>query len=177
MKIIHRLLFIFAVVALLVLPAQAGPSDSSFDGVLNATYTIEKQEVRLIGGRSEVQAAPGSAAKITTVVFGEPVCGDLDGDGREDATLFLMNDPGASGSFYYVAAAIAKNGIYQGTNGVFLGDRIAPRTIQIRNNIIVADYADRRPDEPMASPPSIAKTMYLKLKAGHLEAIEAPWER
>jgi hypothetical protein len=42
MKIIHRLLFIFAVVALLVLPAQAGPSDSSFDGVLNATYTIEK---------------------------------------------------------------------------------------------------------------------------------------
>lgn len=68
MKIIHRLLFIFAVVALLVLPAQAGPSDSSFDGVLNATYTIEKQEVRLIGGRSEVQAAPGSAAKITTEI-------------------------------------------------------------------------------------------------------------
>ncbi len=175
MRFIPCLIFVFAVELLLAYPAQAGPPGSPFSGVLNATYTIEERKVHLIDGRAEVQAAPGSAVKITTVVFGKPVCGDLDGDGRNDAALFLVHNPGGSGTFYYVAAAIAKNGIYQGTNAVLLGDRIDPRTIQIRKGVIVADYADRRSDQSMVTPPSIRKTMYLTLKEGHLKAIKAPW--
>jgi len=172
MKIIPFLMLLFGVVIGFGLPAYAGPPDRNLDGVLNATYFIEKQEVRLIGGRSEVQAAPGSAAKITTAVFGQPVCGDLNGDGRDDAALILVYDPGGSGTFYFVAAAIAQNGGYQGTNAVLLGDRILPRTIQVQNGMIVADYLDRRTDKPMAATPSIVKTMYLTLKAGRLEAIK-----
>ncbi|MEE4261219.1 MAG: hypothetical protein V2I56_00930, partial [Desulfobacteraceae bacterium] len=103
-----------------------------------------------------------------------PVYGDLNGDGRDDAALFLVYDPGGSGTFYYVATAIARDGIFQGTNAVLLGDRIAPRTINIRNKVIAVYYADRRPDEPMAAAPSIVKTMYLTLKKGRLEATEAP---
>jgi len=174
MKIIVCVMFVFGASIWTILPVQAGGSDSVLDGLLNATYFIEKQEVRLIGGRAEVQAAPGSAIKITTAIFGEPVFGDLDGDGRDDAALFLMHNPGGSGTFFYVAAAIAKTGGYQGTNAVLLGDRVAPRAIYIRNKVIVADYADRRPDEPMAAAPSIIKTMYLTLKEGRLEATEAP---
>lgn len=65
-------------------------STAFLDGVLNVTYIIEKQEVRLIGGRAEVQGTPGSAIKITTAVFGEPVFGDLDGDSQDDdATVFI----------------------------------------------------------------------------------------
>ena len=175
MRFIPCLIFVFAVELLLAYPAQAEPPGSAFSGVLNATYIIEKRKVHLIDGRAEVQAAPGSAAKITTAVFGKPVCGDLDGDGRDDAALFLVHDSGGSGTFHYVAAAIAQNGIYQGTNAVLLGDRIDLRTIQIQNGVIVADYADRRPDQSMVAPPSIHKTMYLMLKEGHLEAIKAPW--
>jgi len=138
MKIIFSLAFIFAVAVLLAFHAQAGPLDGGFESVLDATYIIEKQEVRLIGGWAEVRAAPGSAGKIITVVFGEPVYGDLDSDGYNDAALFLARDSGGSGTFYYVAAAIAKNGIYRGTNAVFLGDRVVLWTIRIRDNVIVA---------------------------------------
>ena len=139
---------------------------------LNATFTIERQKVRLIDGHHEKQAAPGSSAKIKTVVFGKPVYGDLDGDGDEDAALFILQAPGGSGSFYYVAAALNRNGTYRGTNGVLLGDRISLQTIQIRNGVVVANYADRRPDEPMAAPPSVGQTKYLTLKSGQLEEIK-----
>ena len=172
MRIISPLLLGCSLAALLVCPVHAGPQDRAPSGVLNATYLIEKQAVQLVNGRAEVQAAPGSASKITTGVFGKPTYGDLNGDDREDAALFLVQDPGGSGTFYYVAAAIAKNGFYRGTNAVFLGDRIVPRSIQIRNGVIVAEYDDRHPDRPMVAEPSMGKTIYITLKEGHLTAIK-----
>jgi len=174
MKIIAIMMFLFVVVIGFVLPVHAGGLDSTLEGVLNGTYAIESREVSLTDGRAEVEAAPGSATKIITTVFGKPVLGDLNGDGHEDAALILVHDPGGSGTFCYVAAAIAGKGNYQGTDAILLGDRVAPRAIQIRDGVIIVDYADRRPDESMASLPSIAKTMYLKLKAGRLQSAGAP---
>ena len=173
-RIIILLLLGCALTVALVFCDHAGSPGGAPGGVFNATYLIEKLVVRLTDGRAEVQSAPGSAIKITTVVFGEPVYGDLNYDGREDAALFLMHDPGGSGTFYYVAAAIAANDIYQGTNAVLLGDRVFPRTIHIRNGVVVAEFDDRNPDQPMAAAPSIAKTMYLRLNEGYLTAIKPP---
>jgi hypothetical protein len=170
-RVIARLLFGFTLAASLVFPVRAGLSNGALGNVLNATYFIEKQAVELVDGRAEVQAAPGSASKIATLVFGEPTYGDLNHDGRDDAALFLVQDPGGSGTFYYVAAAIAKNGMYRGTNAVLLGDRIVPRAIHVRNGVIVAEYDDRHPEQPMATVPSIGKTMYLTLNEGYLKAI------
>ena len=169
-----RSLLGFALAALLVFSVYAGPPDGAFCGALNATYLIEKQPVHLVDGRAEVQTAPGSAIKITTVVFGKPAYGDLSHDGREDAALFLKHDPGGSGTFYYVAAAIAAKNGYHGTNAVFLGDRVSPRTIHIRNGVIIAEFDDRKPDQPMAVAPSIAETIYLELNEGCLTAIKPP---
>ena len=115
-----------------------------------------------------MQAAPGSATRIRTWVFGEPVWGDLNGDGVEDAALLLVHAPGGSGTFYYVAVALNTNGAYRGTNGVLLGDRIAPQNVSIRNGVVVANYADRRFDESMAVRPSVGKSMYLAMKEGRL---------
>jgi len=164
-----------ALAVLLVFSVHAGAPDGASCDVLNAAYLIEKQTVRLIDGRAEIQAAPGSAIRNTTAVFGKPAYGDLNHDGREDAVLFLMHDPGGSGTFYYVAAAIAADDTCRGTNAILLGDRIDPQGIQIRNGVIVVDYADRRADQPMAAAPSIGKTIYLILKEGHLSTIKATW--
>ena len=54
--------------------------------------------------------------------------------------------------------------------GNLLGDRIAPQTTLVsRNprhkNVIVVNYGDRRPDEPMTAQPSVGKSVYLKLDA------------
>ena len=51
----------------------------------------------------EVADAPDSATKIRTLIAGDMVEGDIDGDGDKDAALILVHDPGGSGTFYYVA--------------------------------------------------------------------------
>jgi hypothetical protein len=134
----------------------------------NATYTVEGRRITLRDGRYEEEAAPGSAAQAVTGVFGEPAVGDLEGDGDEDAVLILVHDPGGSGTFYYIAASVNENGRYRGTNAVMLGDRISPRQIVIRNGVVIAGYDDRRPGEPMAATPSVARTKVLTLRDGRL---------
>jgi hypothetical protein len=152
----------------------AGRLDQFATDPLNATYLIEGTAVRLMDGRCDLPAAPGSAMKIRTAVWGLPVYGDMDGDGDKDATLLLTHDPGGSGTFYYVAAAINVNGGYQGTNAVLLGDRIAPMDIGIRNGAVVVNYADRRPEEPMSARPTVDKTIQLILKNDKLDSAGPP---
>lgn len=143
----------------------------------NATYTVDGRPVPLRNGRCETEAAPGSAAKAVTTVFEEPAFGDLDGDGDEDAVLLLMDAPGGSGTFYYVAASIYESGRYRGTEAVLLGDRISPQRIVINHGVVEVDFADRRPDEPMADPPSVGKTKFLTFRNGRLAEIEPSKEK
>jgi len=143
-----------------------GPTGSNppktFDPA-NATYRIDGAPVTLVEGRSSAAAAPGSATQVTTSIFGEPVSGDLNGDGTPDAAMVIVQNPGGSGTFYYVVAAINASNVAEGTNAVLLGDRIAPQTISIENGQIVVNYAERKPSEPMSSPPSIGVTKYLTI--------------
>ncbi|MFZ5571822.1 MAG: hypothetical protein ACOZF0_15585 [Thermodesulfobacteriota bacterium] len=152
-------------------PAPA--ADRFADGVLAATYHIENRAVKLSNGRAEQAGVPGSAAKIITEVYGAPVSGDLNGDGLDDAALFLVQTSGGSGTFYYVAAAIADNGRVQGTPAVFLGDRVAPKTLSIRNGVVIVSYTDRGPGQSMAVSPAIGRTRYLTLEEGRLKAVKS----
>jgi len=148
-------------------------SASMFDP-FNATYTIDGQPVTLVDGKSEVAAAPGSASKVTTMLFGQPVMGDLNGDGKTDAALMLVQDSGGSGTFYYVAAAMNMGSTAQGTNAILLGDRIAPQTIAIQNGEILANYADRKPGEPMTTAPSVGVTKYFIYNGSSLVVTSSP---
>ncbi|MFZ1745052.1 MAG: hypothetical protein WAU17_03965, partial [Nitrospirales bacterium] len=135
---------------------------------LNATYSIEGRTVRLQDGRSEKSIAPHSASTMKTVVYGKPVYGDLDGDGQKDAAILLIHDPGGSGTFFYVAGALIINGTIRGTNAVWLGDRITPPDLQIRNGILIVRYADRGHGEPMVTTPTVHMAKYLILKDAQL---------
>ncbi len=141
---------------------------------LDATYAIEGKKVGLKGGRYEEPAAPGSASMAVIQVVGKVAYGELDGDGKEDAALVLAWSGGGSGTFYYAAAAIVRDGSYAGTNGVFLGDRIVPRTLEIRAGVISVGYLDRRPGQPMAAPPGEVRTKRLAFRGGALEEIRVP---
>ncbi|MEA1949314.1 MAG: Gmad2 immunoglobulin-like domain-containing protein [Thermodesulfobacteriota bacterium] len=148
---------------------DAGILHASATDPLNATYMIEGQKIRLIDGRSETEAVPGSATKVITSVFGKPVYGNIDGEGAVDAALILTYDLGGSGTFYYAAATLNVNGNYRGTNAVLLGDRVAPQNVSVRNGLIVANYADRRPGEPMAATPSVGQSKHLILERNVLK--------
>ena len=107
---------------------------------------------------------PPSAAKIGTRYFGNEVRGDLNADGREDVAFLLTQQTGGSGTFFYAVAALDLPSGLVGSQAVLLGDRIAPQTTELRpDGVIVVNYADRAPGEALATPPSVGKTMWLKL--------------
>ncbi len=139
----------------------------------NATYTIAGSPVTLVNGVSVVTAAPGSASKITTRYFGNEVVHDLNGDGRPDVAFILTQDTGGSGVFFYAVAALNTAKGYVGSEGYLLGDRIAPQATNMdegttsmgtqKQNVIVFNFADRKPEDSFATPPSVGKSVWLKL--------------
>jgi heat shock protein HslJ len=132
----------------------------------NLEYSIGGRGFRLVDGVAEAPAAPGSAARIVTRYFGNEARGDLNGDGREDIAFLLTHEPGGSGTFFYVAAALDLPSGLVGTEALLLGDRIAPQSTELRpDGTIVVSYAERAPGEGFATPPSVAKTIFLKLGA------------
>lgn len=134
----------------------------------NSTYKIGNMNVALVNGFSEIEIIPGSASKITTRYFGNEAFDDLNGDGLMDVVFLLTQDGGGSGTFYYAAAAIKTPAGYQGANAVFIGERIAPQTTEIKNGEIIINYADRKPGEPMTAQPSVGVSKYLKVENGTL---------
>lgn len=170
--IVNRVLLPVAVFALAACAVNTTDQvDIAAQSPLHATYLIEGQAVSLVHGRCERPAAPDSAIIASTAVLGRPVTGDLGGSGGEDAVVLLTHDPGGSGVFYYLAAAIREDHRYQGSNAVLLGDRIVPRDIKISHRVVVVRYADRRPDEPMSAYPTIDHELALAVENGQLLTI------
>lgn len=135
---------------------------------LDATYEINGERVELSEGYSEVQISPDSAATVATRFFGNELFTDLDGDGDEDVAFILSQETGGSGVFYYAVAALQADSGYQGSDGYLLGDRIAPQSTDEspnprHKNVVVFNYADRFAGESMTTPPSIGKSVYLKI--------------
>lgn len=131
-------------------------------------YIIEGEPVKLKGGIAEMEAVFGSASKIITRYFGNELKADLDGDGREDIAFILTQERGGSGNFFYAVAALNTEQGYVGSDGYLLGDRIAPQSTDVspnprHRNVVVFNYADRNPGEPMTARPSVGKSAYLKL--------------
>ena len=131
----------------------------------NTTYTIDGTPVTLVDGLSETEAAPGSAAMVTTRYFGNEVETDLNNDGREDVAFLITQEAGGTGTFFYVVAALNTESGWVGSQGFFLGDRIAPQTTEMSKddqNSIVVNYADREDGQAMSEPPSVGKSVWLK---------------
>lgn len=129
----------------------------------NIAYTVDGETFTVVNGRFERPVAPGASSMRSLSLFGEPVYGDLDADGDEDAAILLSYSSGGSGVFYYAVLALNTAGIYTSTNVLLLGDRIAPQTVEIHDGRAVYNYAIRRADEPMTTPPSIGKSLWVHL--------------
>jgi heat shock protein HslJ len=124
----------------------------------------------LLDGVADEPAAPGSAARAVTRYFGNEAWGDINGDGRNDVAFVLTQETGGSGTFFYAVVALASESGFVGSQAVLLGDRIAPQSTEIRpDGTIDVTFADRAPGEGFSTPPSIAKSIRLKLNAATLQ--------
>ena len=140
--------------------------DSNDKGAIdhkNAEYIIDGREIQLTNGVSVLEIKTGAMLKITTRYFGNEVVKDLNGDGRKDIAFLLTQDGNGSEPIYYVVAALNTENGYVGSEGFLLGDRIAPQTTEFRDGVLIVNYAERGPNEPMTVRPSFGKSAYLKL--------------
>lgn len=130
----------------------------------NSSYDIEGHVITLQNGESITsdQILESSAKKIVKY-FGNELRVDIDGDTKEDTAFLLTTNNSGTGTFYYLVVALNKDGGYIGTNGVFIGDRIAPQTTEFRNGEIVVNYTDRKIDEPMSAKPTLGISRYFKV--------------
>lgn len=147
---------------------RGGGPDAAAADYKSIEYGIDGKKVKLDNGFAQEEAAPGSASKITTRYFGHELRADLNSDGREDAVFILTQETGGSGTFFYAVAALNTEDGYVGSEGYLIGDRVAPQTVELsrdpgHENVIVVNYADRAPGEPMTAQPSVGKSAWLKL--------------
>lgn len=99
-----------------------------------------------------------------TSYFGNELKADVDGNGRMDSVFYITNQPGGSGTFYYVVATLDTDKGSISSKPVLVGDRIAPQTINKgTGRIVIVNYADRAPGEPFTVRPSFGKSLYLLL--------------
>lgn len=140
------------------------PITGTFDSK-NSTFTIDGQTVTLKNGLLQIEAAHGSASKITTKYFGNESIGDLTGDGLADTAFLITQDTGGSGLFYYAVVAVKTSVGYKTTNAFLIGDRIAPQPTEINSSAkeLYVNYVARKAGEPMTAQPSVASTLLLKV--------------
>lgn len=153
------------------------PSQSPYDAPENAAFSIDGRSVRLQDGRAEHQAVPGSATRVETQILGEPVYGDLDGDGDEDAAVLMWQDTGGSGRFFFVAAALREAGGWRGTKAILIADRVSPTELDIQNGVVKVGYFDRGPSEPIAATPTLGRTLLAAVKTGGLVRVHLTEEQ
>jgi basic membrane protein A len=111
-------------------PASAG-SRLALRTLRNTTYPSDwtaDGTAPLVNGEYREQAAPGSATEIVVQLSNMVAFGDLDDDGRADAAVVLISQPGGSGTFYDLVSVLDKHGD------------------------IMVDIVSQGPDDPMCCP-------------------------
>lgn len=130
----------------------------------NAEYIIAGEKIKLENGLSEKSSTIDSVIKIVTRYFGNEIWKDLNGDGHDDVVFLLTQQMGGSGTFFYIVAAIYTERGFIGSEGFFLGDRIAPQTTESgKGEIVIVNYAERKLGESFSTEPSEGKSIWLLL--------------
>ncbi len=133
------------------------------------TFTLDGNPVTLTNGVSEEEVAPGSITKNIVKYFGNEATGDINNDGKVDKVFYITKETGGSGTFFYVVGMLGTDILPKGTQAALVGDRIAPQNLEIRDGIVLVNYADRKPGEPFTAQPSVGKTLRLKLDPTELD--------
>jgi ABC-type branched-subunit amino acid transport system permease subunit len=85
---------------------------------------------------------PAIEEKIPEQYFGNETHGDLDSDGKDDIAFLVSRDDPERGVLYYLIAALTTEQGHVGTNLVFLGDKVEPKSLNIEKGVIEVEYMD-----------------------------------
>jgi hypothetical protein len=168
-----------APVALLHEPTQAAPVQAagsqalSLAALQNATYrSPDWGEFQLVNGAyRRPPLAPGeSPDTYMTQMFGPIAYGDLNGDGLEDAAVFLTTQSGGTGHFIELAAVINRGGRAANAATLPLGDRVGVEAARIEAGVITLDMRVHGPNDGLCCA-SQFETRRFRLEAGQLSRL------
>jgi heat shock protein HslJ len=86
--------------------------------------------------------------------------GDLDGDGMEDAIVFLAENSGGSGQFTYLGAQLNRNGVPTDAGTIWVGDRAPIKSEVIENGQIVLEIITQGPGDALCCATHKARVTY-----------------
>ena len=142
----------------------------------NATYRgIYDEPITLTNGKYEGEPfVEGDSSRPTVEYWGETF-GDLDGDGVEDAAVFLVENSGDTGNFVYVAAQLNQNGQPVDAGAVSIEDRIQVKSATIEDSQIKLEIITEGPGDAACCKSHKANKSYA-LQNGQLAELPAPEE-
>jgi heat shock protein HslJ len=161
-------LFALAACQPIVAPDQAPaeePSALATQALMNASYSgIYGEPVSLSEGQYE--DGPLTVAYIE----GTELYDDLDGDGVEDAAVFLLERGGGTAAFTYMAAQLNQDGQPLDAGAVMIEDRTQIRAATIQDGQIVLEFTTRGPGDGDCCPSHVTRRAYA-LQDGQLTEI------
>ena len=139
----------------------------------NAEYHIDSTDDRfqLTDGEYRKKYLPDSASE-RIVRLSDNVAGNLGNTDGEDAAVILIDDPGGSGTFYYLGAVINQSGNPLNVATVSLGDRVKVKALDIEEEEIVVHMLTREADKSMASEPTLEVTQKYRLEDNKLVLVK-----
>jgi hypothetical protein len=140
------------------------------DSLKNARYHgigVYPEGVKLTDGQFEGYYVVGGSLR-SSVVFVEPCAfWDLDGDGLDDAAVFLKENTGGSGIFVYLAAVLNQNGKPVNVATTRLSSPAQIEGLAVEGGQITVRMLNHSPGDPMCCPSEVTKVGYA-LEGGDL---------
>jgi len=131
-------------------PAVANSSRLTVEQLQNATYSgIYDKPVTLVNGKYEGEPFAEGASSRPTVEYinHSELYGDLNGDGLEDAVVFLVENSGGTGEFVYVAAQLNQKGQPVDAGTASVEDRVQIKSAVIENGQIKLETTTEGPGD------------------------------
>jgi hypothetical protein len=136
------------------------------------TQRLSAEMMQLTDGLFEAEQ-PGSGLPSLKVSYIQGAFGDLDGDGLEDAAVVLAADPGGSGTFYYLAPVLNRDGAPENPSNRWLGDRVAIRGLRIEAGHLLVEMLAHGPNDPQCCPSELVVNEYMLYQGQLLTLNEA----
>jgi heat shock protein HslJ len=155
----------------------AAEEDRLLQQLRNATYPgLSGGPVTLEDGRCIDRAfIPGGASRqVVTLAPGLIARADLDGDGREEAAVILVESSGGTGSFVYLAAVSIDQGRATGIGTALLGDRVQIRGLTAAPGAITVDTVVAGEQDAAAQPAEKLRRTFAPSPEGLAETAAEP---
>jgi len=142
----------------------------SLQSLKNSTYSgIYEEPITLMDGIYEIKSSSENDSTRTIVEYmdGSEIFGDINGDWKDDAVVFLVERGGGSGAFVYVSVQLNQNGQPLDAGAVRIEDRVGVQASAIENNQVVLDIITQGPGDVACCSTHKARNIY-ELQEGKL---------